>query len=289
MWAVTNYNVYLFMELIQWHIKLFFNLRKRAQSTKKKMRKMILSEKEAQVIHHLFDNGNPGKAINLLNKHFNTNVSSESVDTLFDYMKEIKPIGAIELTSHFNDIAFSKSNPKKVNELNISLPRNLMRCVKVTSNTGNEYVGLMSDHINGGKYSLTRTKDNKTFHFRSKEIRSIVHGPTDGKSNTFKKCGHRRWSIMHSSIENITSNDTLTTNEYNEIKAVVKNIGFTVERKSCREHFREIWKRHPFTKSHKKRVIANHICDLHNIVNKRIGKPMFDYNLLESSYKTIGS
>lgn len=94
------------------------------------------------------------------------------------------------------------------------------------------------------------------------------------------------WSILHSLAEKYGK---LISPLYGLEETVywtnlIKNTEHILPCKECRKHYKEYLSNNPIQLK-KENFVRLFFFNLHNDVNKRNSKPLFDYNLLNSSYK----
>ncbi len=103
---------------------------------------------------------------------------------------------------------------------------------------------------------------------------------------TKERMGHITWLYMHGTLQNLTCSQTdiLSKKQVLAIEKLFESIEELLSCPDCRAHFKELRKENPIPKSLSKKTMCRYGCFLHNAVNKRLKKPIFDERDLELAY-----
>jgi hypothetical protein len=125
-----------------------------------------------------------------------------------------------------------------------------------------------------------------------KSSTSTIPPPSAEFFHSKGKIGHNTWTFMHSILANLEcGGDDKLSPEIKDraielIHAVQKNFPCP----ACRQDFGQLLSQYPTTDIITKTALNEWLCNLHNLVNKKLNKEQFNCDILESKYKLrVGS
>lgn len=112
---------------------------------------------------------------------------------------------------------------------------------------------------------IKRTNSKRTFLFPDEHSSKL--------RLTKEKLGRYSWSVLHSIASAYPKNPS--EEDKKAIKNFVESFSHLYPCDECRKHFKEMVAENEL-KANSRQELVQYFCDLHNIVNKRLEKPIFD-------------
>lgn len=105
--------------------------------------------------------------------------------------------------------------------------------------------------------------------------------------HTKEKIGHTTWSFMHTMLANLEcgGDDKLTSEVRERAVRLIRSVQQNFPCPTCRHDFGELLQTYPPDNIETKTGLNEWLCKLHNLVNIKLKKPVFNCDILESKYK----
>jgi len=121
-----------------------------------------------------------------------------------------------------------------------------------------------------------KTKLNKVNEVNELNQNHTILQPEDSKKPlklSKEELGRHTWSLLHSVASSIPSLPTEATKKH--ISTLLGSLAELYPCKVCGKHFKEMLKENPI-RYESREEFAYYLCDLHNKVNVRLGKPIYE-------------
>lgn len=125
----------------------------------------------------------------------------------------------------------------------------------------------------GGKHTSASSSEKKD---RLSDVKTQSECPVDSE-----EMGRATWTYLHTMAAYYP--DSPTTDEQKNMKKFLNIFSRFYPCDYCAEHMREWLKTNP-PKTENRVLFSNWMCDMHNDVNKRIGKKLFDCSKVDERW-----
>lgn len=99
-----------------------------------------------------------------------------------------------------------------------------------------------------------------------------------------KDWGNISWILMHSLAQKVTENKFVNSKQI--LIRIIFNICNNLPCPDCREHANKLLKTSNIDKISSKKELISFLCEFHNIVNKKLKKPIKNIEEVEKQYST---
>lgn len=107
----------------------------------------------------------------------------------------------------------------------------------------------------------------------------------DESPPTKEELGRRAWTLLHTMASNFPDKPTIEQSE--KAEKFIELVGDLYPCSECADHFRELIEKHP-PRTESRKEFSQWMCEAHNIVNERLGKPTFDCSVVDERWKVNG-
>ena len=116
---------------------------------------------------------------------------------------------------------------------------------------------------------------------KSKSTLDISFMPKMPSEEARAELGKSSWRLLHTMLSRFPDNPTLEQEE--DLREFIRLFSILYPCGECGEHFREMLKKYPIQTSNRKSA-SMWGCSVHNIVNKRLGKEIYDCSTILEDY-----
>lgn len=125
------------------------------------------------------------------------------------------------------------------------------------------------------------TKEKGKSRDKLKSTTNISFMPKMPSEEARAELGKSSWRLLHTMLSRFPDNPTLEQEE--NLREFIRLFSILYPCGECGEHFREMLKKYPIQTSNRKSA-SMWGCSVHNIVNKRLGKEIYDCSTILEDY-----
>ena len=126
-----------------------------------------------------------------------------------------------------------------------------------------------------------KSRDKLKLKSTSKSTTDISFMPKMPSEEARAELGKSSWRLLHTMLSRFPDNPTLEQEE--DLREFIRLFSILYPCGECGEHFREMLKKYPIQTSNRKSA-SMWGCSVHNIVNKRLSKEIYDCSTILEDY-----